>query len=44
MFKTTNNQNTIILVALENMLLTERRTEIIIEIKELINHYTNLIK
>jgi hypothetical protein len=44
MFKPTNNQNTIILVALENMLLTERRTEIIIEIKELINHYTNLIK
>jgi hypothetical protein len=44
MHQLTNNQNTIILVSLENMLYTEKRPEVIIEIKKLINHYTNLIK
>jgi len=44
MFKPTNTQNTIILVSLENMLYTEKRPEVAIEIKKLINHYTNLIK
>ena len=44
MIKPTNTQNTIILVALENMLLTEKRPEVVIELNQLINHYTYLIK
>ena len=44
MHQLTHTQNTIILVSLENMLYTEKRPEVIIEIKKLINHYTNLIK
>ncbi len=38
----TRLQNTIILVSLENMLETEKRPQVVSELKYLINHYNNI--
>jgi hypothetical protein len=38
----TRIQNTIILFSLENMLETEKRPQVISELKYLINHYNNI--